>query len=431
MKRRTPGMLSVLLLVAAAGQGGEEHQALSLVSPQPLRSSEVTATGRIVPLFTTVIGSRLAAHIVDWGKNEAGQPLDVGMPVKAGQKLFGVAPDTFQAKVDSERAKLDSAEAALANLKAPTRKERLDVFHTALAEVDARISDRQREEARYRRLVEVDHTMPVKKLEEVQLELEVLKAQREAAQARLDEAKAGPTQTEIAVAEAKVKEARTLLATAQLDRDDTTVAAPFDAVITRRMKGLGDYVAGAPFVEVLELTTVDRLEADLRLPEAYLSQVVPGKTHLVLRSPLLPKGLELAVTRIIPDIDVQQGTFAFRAAISPAQRGALVSGAFVTAAMDFTDQSEGVLLPQRAVRTEGGKTCVFVAAGDKMVRRAVELGDRLTEGVIVRSGVRPDERVVVGPAELIQDGAPLPESLRPQTSPNPPAGSQPAGGSVK
>jgi len=403
--------MAVPLLLAAPGLGAEERQPLSLVAAQPLRSGELTATGRAVAQFTASIGSRLAAHIVEWSKNEAGRPLDVGMPVQAGQKLFAVDPSTFKAKVDVAEAALGSAQAALDNLKAPTRKERLDVLRNSLAELDSRIKDRERDEARYRRLVEVDHTVPVKRLEEVQLELLVLRIQRLAAQAKLDEALAGPTRTEIAVAEAKVKEAQTALAAAQLDLKDTAITAPFDAVITRRMKSLGDYVAGAPFVEVLELTTVDRLEAELRLPEAYFAQVVPGKTRVALRSLLLKNALDLAVTRVIPDIEVQQGTFAFRVAIPPEQRDGLVPGAFVTATLKLGDQSEGVILPQRAVLTDGSKAFVLVAADGKMVHRTVELGDRLTEGIVVRSGVRPGEQVVVGPPELLKDGAPLPESL--------------------
>ena len=152
------------LLLAAASAAAEERQALSLVPAQPLHPAEATATGRIVPQYSVRVGSRLSAHIVEWGNNEAGEMLDVGMPVKAGQILFRIDPATFQAKVDAAQATLASAQAALENLKAPTRKEKLDVLRTALAELDARLADRQRDEARFRRLVEVDKTMPLKRL---------------------------------------------------------------------------------------------------------------------------------------------------------------------------------------------------------------------------------------------------------------------------
>jgi multidrug efflux pump subunit AcrA (membrane-fusion protein) len=157
---------------------------------------------------------------------------------------------------------------------------------------------------------------------------------------------------------------------------------------------------------------VDRLEADLRLPESFLAGVVPGRTRVALRSPLLASDLDLPVARIVPDVDAQLGTFAFRVAVPADRRGGLAPGAFVTATLSLEGAAGGVILPLRALGTDGGKTVVWVAEGGKMVRRAVEAGDRLTEGVVVKSGVRPGERVVVGPADLLKDGAELPEYLR-------------------
>lgn len=411
MTRATALGISVALLTAAFAFSAEERQALSLYPVQALRSTEVTATGRVLPLYTTRVGSRLAAAIVQWGRNEAGEPLDVGMAVKARQPLFSVDPSTFNARVDSAQAALTSARAAQDNLVAPTRKERLDVLRAAVAELSARLKDCERDEGRYRQLAQVDRTVPVKRLEEAQLGLEQVRNQLKAAQARLDEALAGPTPTEVAVAEARAKEAQALLAAAQLDLRDTVVTAPFDGVITRRMKGLGDYVAGAPFIEVLELTTMDRLEADLRLPEGYLPQVIPGRTRVALRSPLMKSARDLVVARVVPDIDVQHGTFTFRVVIPPEQCDGLAPGAFVTAVLNLDGRGAGVVAPQRAVMVEGGRSYVMVSDNGKMRRRLVEVGDRLTEGVIVKSGLRADDKVITGPPEQLKDGAPLPDYL--------------------
>ena len=402
-----------LLALAAAGLWADERQTLSLVTAPSLSAAEVTASGRLVPQFSAGIGSRLAGRIVAWGQAEDGAPLEVGMAVKAGQLLFGVDPGTFKARADSAAAALASAQAARADLTAPTRQERLAVLEAAVSELDARVKDRERDEARFRQLVEVDRTMPTRRLEEVRLELETGRSNFRAAKARLDEAVTGPTPTEIAVADARVKEAQATLAAAQLDLHDTAVEAPFDGVITRRAKGVGDYVNGAPFVEVLGLVAVARLEAELRLPEAYLPQVIAGQTMVTLRSPLLAGNLEAVISRVVPEIDAQQGTFVVRVAIPAGKAERLVPGAFVTAQMKLPVPPGNVILPQRAVVVVDGKPGVMVASDGKMLYRPVELGDRLTEGVVVKAGVQPGERVVVGPAEDLKAGAALPAYLMP------------------
>ena len=409
--RRIAFALIAIGLSAAGAALGAEGQALSVYTAQGLRTAEVTATGRTVAQYMTRVGSRLSAPIVEWGKNEAGEPLDVGMPVKAGQTLFSIDKSTFKAKAEAAQAALGSAQAALDDLMAPMRKERMDALRASVAELDAVVKDREREEARSRQLVEVEHAQTVRSLEQAQLDLDQAREQLKAAQARLDEATAGPTPTEIAIAKARVREAQAMADSAQLDLRDTVVTAPFDGMITRRMKGLGDYVASAPFVEVLELTTVDRLEAELRLPEAYLARVTAGKTRLTLHSPLLQHDLDLTVTRVVPDVDPEHGTYAVRVVIPPEARSGLVPGAFVTATLALSDQGGGVVVPQRAVLTDAGKSYVMVAADKKMQRRDVELGDRLTEGVIVKSGLQAGEKVLVGPADQLKDGAPLPQGL--------------------
>jgi multidrug efflux pump subunit AcrA (membrane-fusion protein) len=418
MTRRAPRDLDcpaliVLLFVSASFARGAEGELgeLGVVTAQPLSAAQVVATGRAVPLYSARVGSRLSAHIAEWGKTEDGRFLDVGFAVKAGQELFRLDRTTFQDRERVAEAALKLAEAQRADLKAWERPERREALRATLAEIGARLAENRRDEDRFKRLVEVDKTMPVKRLEELQLQHQVLEAQRRAAQARLDEAEKGPTPTQLAVAEAQVNQAQAHLESALQDLKDTVIRAPYDGVITRRFRSPGDYAANAPFIEVLELTSVDLLEAELRLPEKFYPRVAPG-APVLLRSPLLGADLTLPVARLIPEVDPLQGTFAFRVRVPPEQRGKLTPGSFLQGVLELGGDGEGAVLPQRAVLIQEGQAAVFVVEGNRMKRRAVELGDRLTEGVIVRRGLKPGERVVLGPSAALKDGQELPANLK-------------------
>ena len=346
--------LAVTAVCAEPGAG------LERVTAKPMCAAEVAATGRVIPLFSVRLGCRLSGSITDWGVDGAGHPLDVGMSVIKGQPLFTLEQDTFRVRVTAAEA--------------------------VVAELEAKLQDKSADEKRYQRLVEVDRTVPVKKLEEVRLDVVMIRQQLKALQANLE--------------------------SARLDLRDTVVRAPFDGVITLRMKGLGDYVSGMPLVEVLELTTADRLEAELKLPESYMTQVVPGKSVVALSSPQLRGALELPVTRVVPAVDAVNGTFVVRVAIPPEKREGLVPGNFVTGRLQLETVSVEVLVPQRAVIRDARGTAVLVPEDGKMVRRAVELGSQLTEGVIVKAGLKPGEAVLSGPADQLKEGAPLPEALK-------------------
>lgn len=411
---RGPGARIFGMLVLAfslTGKAGGAEGGLSIVVAQPLLPEKVNATGRVYSLVTARIGPRVSGRIAELGCDADGRPLDAGMRVKAGDVLFRLDDTTFRNNRAMAEAALKSARAALDNLLAGTREERLEQLRQDLAALDARVADRRRDRDRFQRLVEQDRTLPARRLEEVVTELAVLEAQRRAAAARLREAETGATPTEIAMARARVGEAEAALKAADDDLRDSVVRAPFDGVITRRFKSVGDYLTSMPPTDVMEIVVADRLEAELRLPEAYLPAVEAGTTQARLNSPLLAEPLVAAVTRVVDEIDPSRGTFALRVAIPAEKRHRLVPGAFITADIALNASARGAVVPLAAVVEENGSAFVYVAANGKMTRRQVRLGDRLTEAVVVRSGLVAGEKVVVGPAEALRDGAALPEVL--------------------
>ena len=413
MNRISPVLpiIPMLLLLAAPLRAADEAQSFSIAEAQPFGSTRLSTSGRVQALVCAKVGARVTGRIEEFGKSRDGNMLDAGMSVRAGDILFRLDDTTFQNAVRMAQAARDSAQAQLDNLKAKTRPERLEQLRQAVAELDSRLADQEREEKRFRRLVEEEKTLPARRLEEAQTQLGSLKALRRIAQARLDEAEAGATKTEVAIAEAQVAQAQAALKAAQDDLRDATVRSPFDALLTHRFKSAGDYVTGTPHTEVVELTSLDQLEVELRLPETYFRQVEAGKTFAVLRGSVLRKELRLPVGRVVPAIDAATGTFSVRVPVPADQRDGIVPGAFVTAEVSLEDQPLGVLVPVRALLEKEGGTAVFVAKDGKTFRQAVEVGDRLTESVVIKSGLTRGDKVLVGPVGTLTDGAALPAYL--------------------
>ena len=401
----------VLVWMPAWACLGGEGSILTLAEAQPSSANVITATGRVQPLVNARVGSRVGGRIADFGRKADGTMLDAGMTVQAGEELFHLDTTTFDNAVGSAQAALNSAQANYDNLVAKTRPERITQLEQAIAELEARREELASDKLRYERLVKKD-TLPEKRLEEVNTQLRVLGAGLEIARARLKEAQAGATETEKAVAAARIEEARAMLKTAQTDLRDSVVRAPFAGLVVRRLKSPGDYVTGQPHTEVVELMSVDLLEVELKLPEAYFKLVQADKTPVALRSAALGKVLETKVGRVVGAIDAATGTFSVRVPIDKEQRDGIAPGSFVTAQVRLDARALGVLVPLRAIFETDGQAVVFVAREGKMVRRAVEVGDRLTESGVVKAGLAPGEKVVVGPPESLRDGAPLPEYLQ-------------------
>lgn len=412
MRQFTRSASLLLLLPLASALAADNAAMISSITVEPMVPPEVTVTGRVLAASTARISPRVSGILADFGKDDAGKAIDVGMRVKKGQILFVLDPTTMENAVAAAQASLTLAQASLANLKAAPREERVAQLKSAIAELDTRLTDKQRELDRYKRLVEVEKTLPQRRLEEAQTDVQATQWLKNAAEARLREANNGPTPTETAMAEAQVAQAEAALKAAQDDLRDATVKAPFSGVIVARTKGQGDYINGSMGNDVFELVGDEEIELELRLPEAYLPAVEPGVTSAVLHSPLLKGELRLPVSRIVSSVDTAKGLFVIRVAIPADKKDQLVPGAFVSAGVQLSGDRRGVLVPARAILEEAGKQYVWIAQDGKLHRQEVQTGDRLTENVVVNKGLSAGQKVFFGSGDKISEGAALPAASR-------------------
>jgi len=89
-------------------------------------------------------------------------------------------------------------------------------------------------------------------------------------------------------------------------------------------------------------------------------------------------------------------------------KGLLKPGLFVTARIEQTAPTPGVLVPATAVQTAAGTSRVYVVAGDHVEERIVTLGQASGERVELSSGVKANELVAVGTTVTkLADGTPI------------------------
>ncbi|HEU5050522.1 MAG TPA: efflux RND transporter periplasmic adaptor subunit [Gemmatimonadales bacterium] len=219
-----------------------------------------------------------------------------------------------------------------------------------------------------------------------------LLAQRASSQAELERAEATSRSTEATVQLLRVQLAR------------TTVRAPFTGVVGARTVSLGDYVTSQ--TPLISLQTVNPQRATFTVPERYAAALAPGQ-KVAFRVASLP-GREFSgtVDFVDPVVRMPGRTITIKAVV-PNPRRELQSGMFIEARLATEVRPGAVIIPEDAILPLQGITYVWVVVDGKATRRAVELGVRTPGFVEVRSGVEPEELVVVGGLERLQEGAPV------------------------
>jgi RND family efflux transporter MFP subunit len=205
----------------------------------------------------------------------------------------------------------------------------------------------------------------------------------------------------------------------QRAEDDTVIRAPFPGVVTVKAAQPGEMVspisAGGGFTRTGIGTIVDMesLEVDVDVAESFINRVTPGMPASVKLNAYPDWEIPAEVIAVVPTADQSKATVSVRVAmklkdprIIP-QMGAHV--AFLSPAPSAAAQaqsSRSVVVPADAIQTEdNGQAVVFVIANGRAERRAVRLGDKTSEGQVVRAGVSPGEAVAVEGADKLKDGS--------------------------
>lgn len=223
--------------------------------------------------------------------------------------------------------------------------------------------------------------------------------------AQLDDSRAKRDSTEAALLQAKGQ-----VAQAERNLEYTTILAPFDGTMSARlvdpgaMVGAGEptklatIVQQKPIYVKFNLDEQQVLSVRERMREAgvTLKDIGPVPVGIGLQN---EQGYPRSGTLdyVAPEIDSSTGTLAVRA-IFENKDNSLTPGLFVRVRVPKQIDVPSLLVPDLALGTSQEGRYVLIVNGKNVVeQRVVEIGDLVDGGLrIIKSGLKPDEKVIVG-----------------------------------
>ena len=223
---------------------------------------------------------------------------------------------------------------------------------------------------------------------------------------------------QLAEARAQLAAARATLQDARLDLQRTRVSAPFAGRVRSKNADLGQFVsAGTPLGEVF---STDRVQVRLPLTDYDLGLLgIPVAFNAAEEGAGIPVTLSAVVagqqrswnaeiTRTDSAIDSQTRVLYAIAEVedpygTAAESGSpLAVGLFLTAEIEGREVENVYVLPRAALR---GENTIYVAEpGGRLSVRTVDVVTSSAESLIVSSGVRGGEMVVISPVRGANDG---------------------------
>lgn len=218
-----------------------------------------------------------------------------------------------------------------------------------------------------------------------------------ASEARLDEDRTRESMARSALTGAKAR-----LGLARRALEDATVRAPFAGMIARRHVSVGEYLSVGS--ALFDLVALDPIEVEFTLAEIDSSKVGLGFPVEISLAPYPDEVFMATVSMISPTIDPRTRTLRVKAEL-PNPNGRIRPGLFARVDLGVSERLGAIVVPADAVVQRADGSVVFrVGEAGRVERVRVDTRAHGDGWIEIRSGLQPNEQVVVRGQSRLDDG---------------------------
>jgi RND family efflux transporter MFP subunit len=386
-------MVAMAVATSACRREPTAQAAPEASTPKPISIDTAVAVEEPIARFLSVSGTLTAQEQAEVAAEVAGRvvttPVERGTAVAAGSVLVSIAATEMDAQAREADANVAQIEARLGQ--APT--EGFDVER--VPEVAAARASRDLAKADFERVRTLYDRKLVSKAEH-----DMRQAQADSAERQYESARNTVEQQRQALVAAQARQALARKAVA-----DTSVRAPFAGVVAEREVSVGDYVTRG--TRVATVMRINPLRVELTVPAQYISSVGEGRSVAIQMDSYPGQTFTGQVRYVSPGVRADSRALIVEAVVDN-PKGLLKPGLFVTARIEQTAPTPGVLVPASAVQTVAGTSRVYVVAGDHVEERIVTMGPASGDRVEITTGLKAAEVVATGTVvPKLADGTPI------------------------
>jgi len=222
-------------------------------------------------------------------------------------------------------------------------------------------------------------------------------------------------ENQLAVAEADLKKSEGEIEFAKFNVSQTVIASPINGVVLQKYRELGDTInfggeiqAGGGATDIAQLADLSDLRCEVDINESDIAKVKMGTPATVIPDAYPDNPFPAQVVKIYPEADRQKGTVKVEVKILQPDlkiiKPEMSAKVTFQSIMTETAQAPMVLVPKKAVVTDGSANSVWVVRDDTAHLVPITVGREFQDGVEVKQGLSGGETVIVMPAPTLKDG---------------------------
>jgi HlyD family secretion protein len=254
-------------------------------------------------------------------------------------------------------------------------------------------------------------------------ELQTAQAAVAQAQQQLALRRAPTTLNDIVLAEEQVNLAQLLVQQTQLDIDNATLTAPYDGVIGALSANVGEQVGAQN--AIITLLDPKATRVDVAVDEADVAKIAPGEVAQVSFDAVPGRQFAGKVIGIAPAATVTQGLTTYTVSVGvddPEFFKAAPPGLTANVGIVVAQKENALVIPSRAIKRTGRNPSVDLYVGERAESRPIKTG--LADGQMteVVDGLTESDTVLIPAMSTV-----APRGVQPPPNPLAPAAPRPAG----
>jgi HlyD family secretion protein len=301
---------------------------------------------------------------------------------QAQAKLDQLSEPPHPEDVAAANAAIASAQASVTSTQAKLSQLKAGSLPDDIAQATAAVS-------------QAEQTLALKQTPYQQQDIDQQKQAVAQAAAQLALKKQPYTQTDVDQAQAAVDGAAAQLDQARYNLATATLVAPFSGIVSAVNANIGELASPAATVPAVSLVDPANLRLDASVDETDVSHVQVGQDVTIAFDAVPDKTFPGKVLAIAPNATVQSGVATYTVSISVQDSPEIKPGMTGNADIIYAHHDDVLLVPNRAVRTDGNIRVVSVLEGGLAVAKTVTVGVSDDTSTEILTGLQAGDQIIL------------------------------------
>jgi multidrug efflux pump subunit AcrA (membrane-fusion protein) len=400
-----PSVLVLILVTVTAG----------IISKQTSRVEEVE---RVIPVTVSspfrgeiheelqYTGNIEARQMVTITPRSAGTLLTVnvrvGDRVSKGSKIAQIDPDASNLTWKQALGAYNAAKAQLNKAESGASSEEIDMALQNVNQSRSMYDSALDQFSRIEKLYE-EQIVTMSDYEKSKTQVDIYKAQLQAATSQYETVKAGARKEDLAMARANLEAAKAQLDLAQLSLNYTTITSPIRGIVAMVHVEPGQVVSQT--IPVCTVTDIERVKIKVKIPEKYYSYINRQKSEMTFHAVPVSypdRKFKATIMTVSPFISPENRTFAVELDINNSEQ-LLTAGMFCEVIAVVNQRDNALLIPVEAIDSEGN-IWVMNSSQSASSRKLVP-GINNGKHIEVLSGVTEQDLVIIDGNDYINESS--------------------------